>query len=157
MRAWRGYLRLNRLLDHRLNRDLQEQSGLTLADYEVLVRLAEAPRRRLRMTELARVTMVSKSRLSHQLRRMQGRGLVRREECPSDRRGAFAVLTEAGSIALEAAAPGHVESVREHLMDRLTAEQVAALSELSDAVIDGLAAGEVVRPAGQDALDVLDS
>jgi DNA-binding MarR family transcriptional regulator len=138
MRAWRGYLGLVRLLDDRLNRDLQEQSGLSLADYEILVRLSEAPQRRLRMTELAQGAMISKSRLSHQLTRLQDRGLVGREECPTDRRGAFAVLSDAGVEALTAAARGHVASVRQHLLDQLTPHQVEVLGELSDAVVAGL-------------------
>ncbi len=138
MRAWRGYLGLVRLLDDRLNRDLQGESGLTLADYEILVRLSEAPQRRLRMTELAQGAMISKSRLSHQMTRLEERGLARREGCPTDRRGAFAVLSDAGFDVLAAAAPGHVASVRRHLFDRLTSEQVEALGKLSDAVIAGL-------------------
>jgi len=138
MRAWRGYLGLVRLLDDRLNRDLQEQSGLTSADYEILVRLSEAPERRLRMTELAQGAMISKSRLSHQMTRMESRGLACREGCPTDRRGAFAVLTARGFDALVSAAPGHVASVRRHLFDPLSREQVEALGKLSDAVIAGL-------------------
>ncbi len=138
MRAWRGYLGLGRLLDDQLNRELNEGSGLTLADYEILVRLSEAPHRRLRMTELARAAMISKSRLSHQMTRMENRGLARREGCPTDRRGAFAVLTDAGYAALVAAAPGHVASVRRHLFDELTPEQVQVLGDLSEAVISGL-------------------
>ena len=135
MRAWRGYLGLVRVLDDRLNRDLQEQSGLSMADYEILVRLSEAPERRLRMTELAQGAMVSKSRLSHQLTRMELRGLVRREDCLSDGRGTFAVLTDHGFAVLAAAAPGHVASVHEHLLDRLTPEQVRTLGDLAEAVL----------------------
>ncbi len=135
MRAWRGYLGLVRLLDDRLNRDLQEQSGLTLADYEILVRLSEAPDRRLRMTELAQGAMISKSRLSHQLNRMESRRLTRRESCDSDGRGAFAVLTDDGYDVLVATAPGHVASVRTHLLDQLTRAQVTALGDLSEAVL----------------------
>ncbi len=140
MRAWRGYLGLVRLLDDRLNRDLQGQSGFSLADYEILVRLSEAPGRRLRMTELAQGAMISKSRLSHQMNRLAQRGLTCREDCPSDRRGAFAVLTDDGFSALAAAAPGHVASVREHLIDRLTGAQVRVLGELSDEVLRHLVA-----------------
>lgn len=142
MRAWRGYLGLVRLLDDRLNRDLQEESGLALADYEILVRLSEAPGRRLRMTELAQGAMISKSRLSHQMTRLEDRDLARREDCPTDRRGAFAVLTQAGYAALVAAAPGHVRSVRRHLFDRLTPVQVRALGELSGSVLTHLAAAD---------------
>lgn len=138
MTAWRGYLGLVRLLDDRLNRDLQTQAGLSSADYEILVRLSESPGRRLRMTELAQSAMISKSRLSHQMNRLDQRTFTRREECPSDRRGAFAVLTDDGFAALAAAAPGHVASVREHLIDRLTAEQVRVLGELSNTVLQHL-------------------
>ncbi len=138
MRAWRGYLGLVRLLDYRLSRDLQEDSGLSLPDYEILVRLADAPHRRLRMTELAQGAMVSKSRLSHQMNRMEARGLASRQGCPTDRRGAFAVLSDAGFDVLVAAAPGHVAAVRRHLFDRLTPTQVETLGDLSDAVISGL-------------------
>lgn len=140
MQAWRGYLGLVRLLDDRLNRDLQGQSGFGLADYEILVRLSEAPGRRLRMTELAQGAMISKSRLSHQMNRLGERGLTRREDCPSDRRGAFAVLTDQGFAVLAAAAPGHVASVREHLIDRLTPAQVRVLGELSAEVLHHLTA-----------------
>lgn len=138
MRAWRGYLGLVRLLDYRLNRDLQEASGLTAADYEILVRLSEAPERRLRMSELAETAMISKSRLSHQMTRLENRGLASRVECETDRRGAFAVLSEKGFETLVAAAPGHVASVRRHLFDELTPQQVTVLGDLSDAVIAGL-------------------
>ncbi len=141
MRAWRGYLGLVRLLDDRLNRDLQAESGLTSADYEILVRLSEAPQRRLRMTELAQGAMISKSRLSHQVSRLEERGWVTREGCPTDRRGAFAVLTDAGFDVLVAAAPGHVASVRQHLIDVLTPEQVTVLGELSETVIARLCRG----------------
>lgn len=146
MHAWRGYLGLVRLLDDRLNRDLQEQSALSLADYEILVRLSEAPDRRLRMTELAQGAMVSKSRLSHQMNRMDERGLTRREDCPSDRRGAYAMLTDTGLATLAAAAPGHVASVREHLLDRLSGEQVRVLGELSQEVLRHLGAGASTCP-----------
>ncbi|CAN5877757.1 MarR family transcriptional regulator [soil metagenome] len=150
MRAWRGYLGLVRVLDDRLSRDLQERSGLSMADYEILVRLSEAPERRLRMTELAQAAMVSKSRLSHQLTRMELRALVRREGCPSDGRGTFAVLTEQGYAALAAAAPGHVASVHEHLLDRLTPEQVSTLGDLSEAVLVHLPPPSVPRcPPGR--------
>lgn len=138
MRAWRGYLGLVRLLDYRLNRDLQEESGLTAADYEILVRLSEAPQRQQRMTELAEGAMISKSRLSHQMTRLENRGLACRMGCQTDRRGAFAVLSDKGFDALAAAAPGHVASVRRHLFDQLTPEQVKVLGDLSDAVIAGL-------------------
>ncbi len=128
MRAWRGVLAMNRLLFEQLGRDLAHDSGLSMADYEVLVQLSEAPERRLRMTELAHYSLSSKSRLSHQVARMEQAGWVRREACPSDRRGAFAVLTEAGFATLVAAAPSHLASVRRHLFDRLTDSEVRQLA-----------------------------
>lgn len=128
-RSWRSFLTASLLLHDRLNRELQEAHGLTMADYEILVRLSEAPDRRLRMTELARVTLSSKSRLSHQITRMEGAGLVRRQECERDRRGYFAVLTDEGWQCLVAAAPSHVEGVRAHLVDQMTAEQFRAVGK----------------------------
>jgi DNA-binding MarR family transcriptional regulator len=136
--SWRAYLTATLLLEERLGRDLQRSQGLTMADYEILVRLSEAPERRLRMTELAQVTLSSKSRLSHQVTRMENAGLVRRQECTDDRRGYFAVLTDEGWKRLVAAAPSHVASVREHLVDRLTPEQFAQLGASLQVVADHL-------------------
>ena len=131
MRAWRGLIGTNRLLFEQINRELSRRSGLSAADYEVLVQLSEAPERRLRMSELAAQSLSSKSRLSHQVSRLERLGWVRREECPTDRRGAFAALTDEGFGILEEAAKGHVQDVRRHLFDRLTNEQVASLAEIT--------------------------
>jgi DNA-binding MarR family transcriptional regulator len=131
MRAWRGLIATNRLLFEQINRELQRRSGLSAADYEVLVQLSETPDRQLRMSELAAQSLSSKSRLSHQVSRLERLGWVRREECPTDRRGAFAVLTDSGFAVLEEAAKGHVEDVRHHLFDHLTPEQVAALADIT--------------------------
>jgi len=124
---WRAWLAASKLLNDRLSRDLQEQHDLTLADYEILVTLSESPERRLRMSELADATLASRSRLTHQVDRMERRGLVERELCADDKRGSFAVLTDHGWDVLVAAAPDHVESVQEHLLDPLTAKEFAAL------------------------------
>jgi DNA-binding MarR family transcriptional regulator len=156
MRAWRGLMSSNRLLFEQLGRELGQQSGLSMADYEVMVRLSETEGRRLRMSDLAAASLSSKSRLSHQVARMEEAGWVRRESCPSDRRGAFAVLTDAGFATLAAAAPGHVESVQKNLFDNLTDEQITQLaditetlwSRLEDAVKSGCAA-----PARDDAAE----
>jgi DNA-binding MarR family transcriptional regulator len=131
MRAWRGLIGTNRLLFEQINRELQRRSGMSAADYEVLVRLSEAPERRLRMSELATQTLSSKSRLSHQVSRLERLEWVRREECPTDRRGAFAVLTDEGLAVLTEAAKGHVGDVRRHLFEHLTPEQVTVLAELT--------------------------
>jgi DNA-binding MarR family transcriptional regulator len=104
----------------------------------VLVQLSEAPGGRLRAFELGGLTQWEKSRLSHHITRMADRGLVRRESCPTDNRGAFVVMTAAGRKAIEAAAPLHVEHVRRLFIDSLTPEQLDALAEISDAVLAGL-------------------
>lgn len=135
-RAWRGFLRLHQMLRAELEREMTRDAGLSLADYEVLVALSEAEGRRLRMWALASILQWSRSRLSHQVSRMQNRGLLRREDCLTDARGAFATLTSAGLAAIEAAAPGHVEGVRRHLLDRLSPDQVRAMAEISEAVLE---------------------
>jgi len=134
MRAWRGLHTMQRLLFDRLERCLGARSGLSLPDYEVLVRLSEQPERRLRMTQLAAATLASKSRLSHQVTRLERAGWVRRQECPSDGRGAYAVLTDEGFATLVAAAPGHLEDVRRHLIDLLDREQVRQLAGVTETV-----------------------
>ncbi|HWH31721.1 MAG TPA: MarR family transcriptional regulator [Egibacteraceae bacterium] len=134
-RAWRAFLAASRLLFDRLERELQHDAGMPHAYYEILVRLSEAPDRRLRMSELADKSLSSRSRVSHAARRLEEAGWLRREECETDRRGAWAVLTDAGYAVLQAAAPGHVEGVRTHLFDQLSAEQVAQLRQISEAVV----------------------
>ena len=128
-RHWRAYIAATTLLQERLSRELQAAHGLTMADYEILVRLSEAPDRRLRMSQLASFTLASRSRLSHQVDRLERAGLVEREPCESDRRGANAVLTEHGWKTLVAAAPTHVEGVRAHLVDQLTDREFAAVGK----------------------------
>ncbi|GIH64834.1 MULTISPECIES: MarR family winged helix-turn-helix transcriptional regulator [Microbispora] len=137
-RAWRAYLRMQGRLTARLNRQLQADSGLSLADYEVLVHLTDREEGRLRPYELQRDLQWEQSRLSHHLTRMQRRGLVTREECADDGRGAYVVITEEGRRAITAAAPGHVETVRRLFFDGLTREQVAALERLAADVLDRL-------------------
>ena len=137
-RHWRAWLATTQLLTDRLDRDLQEAAGVTLADYEILVRLSEAPDRRMRMSELAEQTLSSRSRLSHQVDRMERAGLIERMPCPDDRRGSFAVLTDAGWRTLVAAAPDHVASVREHLVDVLSPTEFAALGRACTKVVDAL-------------------
>ncbi|MFF5486722.1 MarR family winged helix-turn-helix transcriptional regulator [Streptomyces virginiae] len=136
MRAWSGFLAASALVNRRLDQQLKDEAGLSHPQYEILVRLAAAPGRELRMTELANGLINSKSGLTYQVTQMEKAGLVRRRSCPSDVRGVFAVLTDAGSAKLEEAAPGHVATVREILVDVLTTEQL-------DALADGL--GEVGR------------
>ncbi|MFC5721327.1 MarR family winged helix-turn-helix transcriptional regulator [Streptomyces gamaensis] len=125
-RTWRTHLDVSRLLMHQLERDLQP-FGLTNNDYEILVNLSESEDHRMRMSDLAAATLQSKSRLSHQITRMENAGLVRRENCESDRRGLYAVLTEHGWQTMREVAPHHVASVREHFIDLLGEDQLKAL------------------------------
>ncbi|MDQ2748390.1 MAG: MarR family transcriptional regulator [Actinomycetota bacterium] len=137
-RAWRGYRRMFLLLNARLARDLAADSGLSEADYDVLSTLSESSGRRARLSALAERMLWSQSRLSHHIARMQGRGLVTREEVATDGRGSEVVLTDMGMQALEAAAPAHVAAVRAHLVDRLSPEQIAALGDITELVVSGL-------------------
>jgi DNA-binding MarR family transcriptional regulator len=142
--SWRAFLTSSLLLQDRLNRELTAAHGLTMADYEILVRLSEADQRRMRMTELADVTLSSKSRLSHQITRMENAGLVRRQECDLDRRGFFAVLTDEGWQRLVAAAPTHVRGVREHLVDQMSPARFHDLGQSCALVADHLQAGSTL-------------
>jgi DNA-binding MarR family transcriptional regulator len=121
--AWRTTLYTHMLLLRQLDRDLQPE-GLSLHDYEILVVLSEAADHRLRMTDLADATVQSRSRLSHQITRMQARDLVRRENCTGDKRGTWTVLTASGQATIERVAPHHVDSVRRHFLDRMTPAQL---------------------------------
>ena len=138
-RAWRGLLRMTSQLNARANRLLLQEYGISLADYEVLVALSEAPEGQLRVFEVADALAWEQSRVSHQLARMQRRGLITREGCATDARGAFAVLTTAGRAAIEQAAPAHVEQVRQLVFDGLSPDQLAALTEITTCVLDRLA------------------
>ena len=125
--VWRAFLDVARLMMDQMNRQLSEESGMSLPEYEILVALSEAPERRLRMSELADRVVSSRSRITHTVARMEERGLVRREACLDDGRGVLCVLTDAGFAVLEAAAPGHVELVRSLMFDPLTPADVEAL------------------------------
>jgi DNA-binding MarR family transcriptional regulator len=132
--AWRGLLRMQARLQGELHRRLQTGSGLSLTDFDVLVALTDRSDERCRVLELATLLEWEKSRLSHHLARMQKRGLIAREECDDDGRGNYVVLTEQGRAAIEAAAPGHVETVRELVFDALSDDDVAALTRITAAV-----------------------
>ena len=136
-RAWRAYIRLAQLLMRQLDRDLHPFE-LSMHDYEILVELSEAPLTRMRMTELAERTAQSRSRLSHQISRMETKGLVSREGCEGDKRGTFAVLTARGAASIEEVAPYHVASVREHFIDLLDAAELAAIARACEPVLDRL-------------------
>lgn len=135
--AWRTHLEVSRMLMHQLERDIQP-FGLTMNDYEILVNLSESEDHRMRMSDLAAATLQSKSRLSHQITRMERAGLVRRENCDSDKRGLFAVLTPHGWDTMRKVAPHHVESVRRHFVDLLAPEDLAALRRFLTPVAEHL-------------------
>ncbi|EYT79229.1 MarR family transcriptional regulator [Streptomyces sp. Tu 6176] len=137
-RVWRAYLHATTLLEDHLDRQLQRDAGMPHVYYALLVQLAEAPRRRLRMTELAMNAKITRSRLSHAVARLEKNGWVRREDCPSDKRGQFAVLTEDGQEVLRRTAPGHVAAVRQALFERLSPEQQQSLGEIMQIVAEGL-------------------
>lgn len=131
-RVWRSWLDVSRLVNERLGRQLADDSNLTLAEYEILVQLSEAPERRLRMSELAVLAVHSRSRLTHTVNRLQERGLVRRQDCPEDRRGVLCVLLDEGFRVLHEAACLHVEAVRQAMFDPLGPEDVATLGAIMD-------------------------
>ncbi|KAF4408882.1 MULTISPECIES: MarR family winged helix-turn-helix transcriptional regulator [Streptomyces] len=136
--TWQSFLHATALLDDHLDRQLQRDARMPHVYYGLLVKLAQAPDSRMRMTELARDAKITRSRLSHAVARLEKNGWVRREECPADKRGQFAVLTDAGTEVLRDAAPGHVAAVRAALFDRLTPEQVEQLGEICRTVAEGL-------------------
>ncbi|MDP9844981.1 MarR family winged helix-turn-helix transcriptional regulator [Streptosporangium lutulentum] len=136
-RVWRTHLAAHKLLDHRLDRELQP-FGLSVNDYEILVNLSETPGHRIRMSDLADATIQSRSRLSHQISRMEAAGLVARETCEDDRRGTFAVLTEHGWATIQKVAPHHVASVRQHFIDLLTDDQLHELETAYTPVVNHL-------------------
>lgn len=139
-RAWRGLVQMTSQLNARMNRQLQEEYGVSLADYEVLVVLTDAPEGRCRVFEISGMLAWEQSRVSHQLARMQRRGLVARQECPTDARGAFVVLTEAGRAAIGRAAPAHVDTVRQLVFEGAAPDELAALDALTSRVLDRLQA-----------------
>jgi DNA-binding MarR family transcriptional regulator len=146
-RAWRAYLRTRRLLGARLNQQLLRDWGLSEPEYEILVVLSEHPDSRMSSLELRCRLLWEKSRLSHQLRRMELRRLISREPNPDDARSAVVSLTSEGLRAIEQAAPSHVAHVREHFIDLLSPQELAILTEISERVLDHLATnGELNIP-----------
>lgn len=137
-RAWRGFVRLHERLGGRLGRLLQSESQVSPADFAVLVHLTDTPEGRQRYQDLARALEWEKSRMSHHIARMAGRGMVVREDCLEDARGAFVVITDVGRAAIEAAAPRHVEAVRELFLDHVTPAELRVLAEISERVIGKL-------------------
>jgi DNA-binding MarR family transcriptional regulator len=129
MKAWRKYIVTTRHLLEALDADLHEHD-LSLYDYEILALLSDAPERRMRMSDLAEIALLSRSRLSHRMKVMESAGWVKRESCPEDKRGYFAVMTAKGWKAIVAAAPDHVESVRNRFIDHLTRAEQDVIAEI---------------------------
>lgn len=133
-RVWRSYLLGSARLSECLDADLRD-FGLDLAEYEILVALSEAPERQLRMSELADAVHQSRSRLTHTITRMELASLVERWNCPTDRRGVWAHLTDDGVALLERAAPRHVEAVRRYFVEAVSEDDYAALGRAFAAVV----------------------
>lgn len=144
MAAWRGFIDGGQRLVELLNRELQDSHGITLADYRILVMLSESPDGSVRMSDLADGVVSSRSKLTHQVRRMEADGMVTRNTCIEDGRGVLAILTEEGRRRLEEAAPTHVAGVRRYLVDLLDAAElksVAGVFAKVDAAVGGRSAG----------------
>ena len=137
-RLWRRWLTLNARLAATLHRELQDDAGLSMPDYEVLVHLTDSPEGRMRVTDLARLLQWERSRVSHHVTRMERRRLVQRVECAEDGRGAFVVITPDGRAAIEQAAPGHVNTVRRLVFDALSPEEVDALATIVEKALTQL-------------------
>ncbi|MFI6253587.1 MarR family winged helix-turn-helix transcriptional regulator [Streptomyces sp. NPDC051016] len=136
--AWRSFVRMHERLMGRLSRLLQAESNVSPADFAVLVELTDVPDGRRRFLDLARALEWEKSRMSHHIARMVKRGLVVRDECPEDGRGAFVVITDEGRAMIEAAAPRHVEAVRELFLDNVTPSELRLLARISERVVEKL-------------------
>lgn len=145
MRTWRAFLSSSTLVTSRLNHELEVELGLSLHEYEILVRLSEAPSRTLRMSVLADDVAHSRSRLTHTVRRLEKAGYVERTSCSSDGRGVNCHITDAGMGFLGQAAPVHLAGVRRHVIDRLTPGQLASLADL----LEILATPEGATTCGQ--------
>ncbi len=138
------------MLFNQLDREMQKEAGLPHTYYEILVRLSEAPEWCMRMSELASRSTSSRSRISHAVDRLVEFEWVRRERCPNDKRGALAVLTDGGFAVLDRASHGHVESVRTHVFDQLSKDQLLALASVNEALVRHLQTLVAPAPDGAD-------
>ena len=148
-RVWRRWLALNARLSATLHKELQDDAGLSMSDFEVLVHLTDSPEGRIRVTDLARLLQWERSRVSHHVARMERRHLVQRVECAEDGRGAFIVITRQGRAAIEQAAPGHVEAVRRLVFDALSPQEVDAFAKIIDKALIQLDNQPDALPASQ--------
>ncbi|UQX88387.1 MarR family transcriptional regulator [Jatrophihabitans telluris] len=141
--SWRTFIEGFRALVDVLDRELQADSGLSHAYYEILIPLSEHPDRSMRMSELADITRSSRSRLSHAVSRLEERGWVQRVECETDKRGQLAQLTDTGFAVVAAAAPPHVATVRKYLIDQLTPDQLTTMGEIGEIMLATSAASDL--------------
>ncbi|MFE0406003.1 MULTISPECIES: MarR family winged helix-turn-helix transcriptional regulator [Streptomyces] len=148
-RAWRAYIAAVALVEDALDRQLQQEAGMPHLYYSILATLSDAPERRLRMTDLAERLKITRSRLTYGVSRLEKDGLVAREDCPVDKRGSVAALTDEGMRLLERAAPGHVDTVRSLIFDRLSPEQVGQLEDIFTAIGSGVE-GDRAQTAGDE-------
>jgi DNA-binding MarR family transcriptional regulator len=153
-RTWRVFVQATRLLMDQLEQELDEQTEVPSPYFGILAQLSEVPARRLRMSELAELSQSSRSRLSHSMARLESLGWIRREACETDGRGTFAVLTDEGLAALEAAVPVHVEGVQTHFFDQLGSEQVKELRKIIEPVLEHLLS---VRGLSSEAVGLADT
>jgi DNA-binding MarR family transcriptional regulator len=137
-RMWRGYLDSTRLLLRALDRQLSVEAGITLTDFEVLALLSEAPQRRMRMNELAEITMTTRSGVTRAVSRLTDAGWVRRVECEEDKRGLYAELTDAGAAKLKSASPGHLNAVRSNVFRLLSPRDVELFAHAYTQIRDNL-------------------
>lgn len=137
-RAWRSLQFMQMRLEGELARQLAAESGLSYPDYVVLVALTDRPDGRMRLFELGEVLGWEKSRVSHQVARMATRGLVTKQRCGSDRRGAYVVIARHGRRVIEEAAPGHVAAVRRLFVEPLTSDQLDAIADAAESVLAAL-------------------
>ncbi len=135
--AWRKYIVASRRLLEALDDDLS-RNGLSLSDYEILVHLSDAQDRRLRMSDLADKTILSRSRLSHRIKYMEGKGWVERQKCATDKRGTWAVMTTKGWNSIVKAAPDHVESIRKRFIDQISKADQVNIANAFEKVEDNL-------------------
>ena len=135
-RAWRSYIEATMRAMRACNSELEAETGLTDDDYGVLMFLSEAPQRSARMVDLAGFLGTSPSRITYRIDRLVAMGYVRRQSCPTDKRGSFAVLTPEGMRAMEHAAPIHVASVRRHLLDHISREELLTLGRILEPVAE---------------------
>ncbi len=135
---WRAFLTAHFRLVDRLDHDLRAEAGMSLADYSALLQLAEAPGRRLRMSDLAMGIFLSRSGVTRLIDRLQADGLVARNQCLSDGRGAEAVLTDKGLATLRTASGTHLRGIQRYFLDQVSDDQLEVIGNVMGAIADGL-------------------